>query len=45
VDDRRVRLVTRGALGRRKEGPVDTFDAVWKIVRDAHFDPRMNGVD
>jgi carboxyl-terminal processing protease len=25
--------------------PVDTFDAVWKIVRDTHFDPKMNGVD
>jgi carboxyl-terminal processing protease len=25
--------------------PVETFDAVWKIVRDTHFDPKMNGVD
>ena len=25
--------------------PVDTFDAAWKIVRDTHFDPHMNGVD
>lgn len=25
--------------------PVDTFDAAWKIVRDTHFDPKMNGVD
>ena len=24
---------------------VDTFDAAWKIVRDTHFDPHMNGVD
>ena len=42
-----VALVTRrGALGRRTgPAPVDTFDAVWKIVRDTHFDPRMNGVD
>lgn len=23
----------------------DTFDAVWKIIRDSHFDPKMNGVD
>jgi carboxyl-terminal processing protease len=24
---------------------VDTFDAAWRIVRDTHFDPKMNGVD
>lgn len=24
---------------------VETFDAAWKIVRDSHFDPHMNGVD
>ena len=24
---------------------VETFDAVWTIVRDSHFDPGMNGVD
>jgi len=24
---------------------VETFDAAWKIVRDTHFDPKMNGVD
>jgi len=24
---------------------VDTFDAAWRIVRDSHFDPNMNGVD
>lgn len=29
----------------QSQAPVDTFDAVWKIVRDTHFDPRMNGVD
>ncbi|MEO7273405.1 MAG: S41 family peptidase [Vicinamibacterales bacterium] len=29
------------------QGPafVDTFDAAWTIVRDTHFDPKMNGVD
>jgi carboxyl-terminal processing protease len=29
------------------QGPqaVETFDAAWTIVRDSHFDPRMNGVD
>jgi carboxyl-terminal processing protease len=25
--------------------PVETFDAVWRIVRDTHFDPGLNGVD
>ena len=30
---------------RRLPSPVDTFDAAWKIVRDTHFDPKMNGVD
>jgi carboxyl-terminal processing protease len=24
---------------------VETFDAVWTIVRDSHFDPSLNGVD
>ena len=23
----------------------ETFDAVWKIIRDSHFDPKMNGLD
>jgi carboxyl-terminal processing protease len=23
----------------------ETFDAAWKIIRDSHFDPAMNGVD
>jgi carboxyl-terminal processing protease len=29
------------------QGPalVDTFDAAWTIVRNTHFDPKMNGVD
>jgi carboxyl-terminal processing protease len=29
------------------QGPknVETFDAAWTIVRDSHFDPKMNGVD
>jgi carboxyl-terminal processing protease len=32
-------------LAAQAPGPVDTFDAAWKIVRDTHFDPHMNGVD
>ena len=24
---------------------VETFDAAWKIIRDSHFDPGMNGLD
>ena len=32
------------------QGPQDlkgseTFDAAWRIIRDSHFDPSMNGVD
>ena len=23
----------------------ETFEAAWKIIRDSHFDPKMNGVD
>ena len=23
----------------------ETFDAAWRIIRDSHFDPKMNGVD
>jgi carboxyl-terminal processing protease len=37
-------VATLPAAG-QSPAPVDTFDAVWKIVRDTHFDPRMNGVD
>jgi carboxyl-terminal processing protease len=29
----------------RAQGFVDTFDRAWTIVRDTHFDPKMNGVD
>ena len=38
-------LLTLAALpvAAQSQAPVDTFDAVWKIVRDTHFDPRMNG--
>src|SRR5688572_23799517 len=25
--------------------PVETFDVVWRTVRDAHFDKTLNGVD
>jgi carboxyl-terminal processing protease len=25
--------------------PVETFDAVWTMVRDEHYDPALNGVD
>jgi carboxyl-terminal processing protease len=32
-------------LAAREPALVDTFDAAWKIVRDTHFDPHMNGVD
>jgi len=24
---------------------LETFDAAWTIIRDSHFDPKMNGVD
>jgi carboxyl-terminal processing protease len=27
------------------EKGLETFDAAWKIIRDSHFDPGMNGVD
>ena len=36
---------SRGRRSRRRPAPVDTFDAAWTIVRDTHFDPKMNGVD
>jgi len=45
--------VTSGAgwLSARQKTPPDAalrleaFDAVWRIVRDTHFDPALNGVD
>jgi carboxyl-terminal processing protease len=33
------------SVSAQSQAPVETFDAVWKIVRDTHFDPNMNGVD
>jgi carboxyl-terminal processing protease len=38
-------LIAALSVAAQSPAPVDTFDAVWKIVRDTHFDPRMNGVD
>jgi carboxyl-terminal processing protease len=38
-------LVATLAVAAQSQSPVDTFDAAWKIVRDTHFDARMNGVD
>jgi carboxyl-terminal processing protease len=38
-------LLATLAVAAQSPAPVDTFDAVWKIVRDTHFDPKMNGVD
>jgi carboxyl-terminal processing protease len=29
----------------RRELSLDTFDTAWRIVRDTHFDPDLNGVD
>ena len=38
-------LVATLPVAAQNPSPVDTFDAAWTIVRDTHFDPRMNGVD
>ena len=40
-------LVVCGAGATRAEVPkaLETFDAVWTIVRDTHFDKTLNGVD
>jgi carboxyl-terminal processing protease len=40
-----VWLIATLPLAAQSRAPVDTFDAAWTIVRDTHFDPRMNGVD
>ena len=39
--------LTLGGAAVRAEVPqgLDTFDAVWRIVRDTHFDKTYNGVD
>ena len=34
-----------GAQGPQELKGSETFDAAWKIIRDSHFDPSMNGVD
>jgi carboxyl-terminal processing protease len=33
-----------GVQGQAAKG-LETFDAAWTIIRDSHFDPKMNGVD
>lgn len=40
-------LLVCGAIATRAEVPkaLETFDAVWTIVRDTHFDTSLNGVD
>ena len=40
-----VALVLALAAPAQSGGNVETFDAAWTIVRDSHFDPKMNGVD
>ncbi|MGH9308167.1 MAG: S41 family peptidase [Vicinamibacterales bacterium] len=40
-------VVTAAAVSLSAQAPltVETFDAVWRIVRDSHFDKTLNGVD
>jgi carboxyl-terminal processing protease len=40
-----VAVVAAAPLRAQTPAAVDTFDAAWKIVRDTHFDLKMNGVD
>jgi carboxyl-terminal processing protease len=37
-------VAAQPAVGSNPKG-VETFDAAWRIIRDSHFDPRMNGLD
>jgi carboxyl-terminal processing protease len=37
--------VFTAALSAQAAAALETFDAVWTIVRDSHFDPAMNGVN
>ena len=39
----RVAVQTQPATGSLKAA--ETFEAAWTIIRDSHFDPRMNGLD
>jgi carboxyl-terminal processing protease len=40
-----VWAVVVGALSAQVARGLETFDAVWTIVRDSHFDPALNGVN
>ena len=42
-----VAICSWSALTAQEQVPlaVETFDAVWRIVNDTHFDPKFNGVD
>lgn len=37
--------VAPGAQAQQDLKGSETFDAAWRIIRDSHFDPGMNGVD
>ena len=37
-------VVAQSAIGPNLKA-TETFDAAWKIIRDSHFDPGMNGLD
>ncbi len=36
---------TSGSAEEFRDHALETFDRVWQIVRDTHFDPDLNGVD
>jgi carboxyl-terminal processing protease len=38
-------LVAAAPVFAQTPAGVETFDAAWRIVRDTHFDPTLNGVD
>lgn len=40
-----VSLCLRGRAQAPTVAGVETFDAAWRLVRDTHFDAKMNGVD
>jgi carboxyl-terminal processing protease len=40
-----VVAVSPGAQAQQDLKGSETFDAAWRIIRDSHFDPGMNGVD
>jgi carboxyl-terminal processing protease len=45
AESRKALVVTTGLTEGQRQKNLESFDVVWKTVRDNHFDPKLGGVD